>query len=119
MGGVISVLIAIFAIVAFMASGNLVMSVFAFLTAFAATASGLHMRHFSRILARQRLYVEALQRGEFKDGSPEAEQYWREMPITVPARVLQDVPNWIATVNLISALVALILAIWGGISWLA
>ena len=81
MGGVISVLIAIFAIVAFMASGNLVMSVFAFLTAFVATASGLHMRHFSRILARQRLYVEALQRGEFKDGSPEVERYWREMPL--------------------------------------
>ena len=119
MGGVISVLIAIFAIVAFMASGNVVMSVFAFLTAFAVIASGLHMRHFSRILARQRLYVEALQRGELKDGCPEAERYWKEMPITVTTRDIQDVPNWIATVNMISTLVALILAIWGGISWLA
>lgn len=95
------------------------MSVFAFLTAFASIASGLLMRHFSRILARQRLYVEALQRGEFKDGSPEAQRYWKEMPITLTNRDIHDVPNWIATVNMIAALVALILAIWGGISWLA
>jgi hypothetical protein len=41
------------------------------------------------------------------------------MPITVTTRDIQDAPDWIATVNMILALVALILAISGGISWLA
>jgi len=119
MGGIINPSISIFAAIVFRASGNTVMAVVAGLTAVVVAASGLHMRYFARLLARQRQYVEALERGRFEDGSPEAKRFWDEMPIVVTIQDIQDVPNWVAAVNMTSTLVGLVLAIWGGVSWLS
>ena len=117
-GGVINVLVALFALIAFLVGENVTMAVIAGVAAIVCAASGLHMHYFARALARQRLFVEALQRGDFETGSTEAKRYWKEMPITVDLRDVLDGPNWITAVNMVATLVAFILAIWGGIGLL-
>lgn len=74
------------------------------------------MMYFARMIARDRLYVEALTRGDIKRGTPEAEQFWRTMHITIDQRDVQHVPDWIASVNMFATLIAVVLLIWGGIA---
>jgi hypothetical protein len=76
MGGAVSLIVSLLAVVAFAASGSTVLAIVAIIVAIVCLWSWLHMWYFARILARQRLFVAALHRGEFEQGSPEAERYW-------------------------------------------
>ena len=71
-----------------------------------------------RVLARQRLFVEALDRGEFESGSPEADRYWKTVRIVVGPRDVADVPNWITSINMGASLAAVVLVVWGAIAFL-
>ncbi len=117
MGGIVSFTIAVLAVVAFAAAGSVVL---AFVSAFIALIcvwSWLHMWYFARLLARQRLFVAALLRGEFGHNSPEAERYWREIRIEVDPRDVADIPNWIAFLNMLASAAALVLCTWGAIAY--
>jgi hypothetical protein len=116
MGGCFSVIIAVLAAFAFFVDGSRVMGAFACVNAVICLWSWLHMRYFARILARQRLFVAALQRGDVEQGSPEAERLWREIAVSVSPRDIQDVPDWITGVNMVATLVAFILLVCGGIA---
>ena len=115
MGGTVSLFISLLAVVAFAASGSIALTIVAIVVAILCLWSWLHMWYFARILARQRLFVAALHRGEFEQNSPEAERYWNEMRIQVDPRDMVDVPNWITMVNMVAALAAVVLLICGTI----
>jgi hypothetical protein len=117
MGGVLSLAIAVSAALAFMAAGRVAMAFVAAAVGLLCLWSWLHMRYFARRLAKQRQYVAALGRGEFEEGSPEAQRCWRTMRVEVESRDAADVPEWITRVNFVAFLLALILAIWGGIAY--
>ena len=79
--------------------------------------SWLHMRYFARVLARQRLFVAALDRGDFEEESPEGERYWQTMRVEVEPCDAADIPNWITTVNMMASLGAVVLVVWGAIEF--
>jgi hypothetical protein len=86
-GGVVSVLIAIFAIVAFMASGNVGMSVFSFLTAFVLGQRG----GFSSVFPRT---------GRRLDHRQDAglDRFWQAGP-SVDYRLQIGVNRWVCCAN--------------------
>ncbi len=116
MGGAISVFIASLAAAAFLVNGNLAVGILSIVIAVICLWSSCHMNYFARMLARNRLFVEALSQGRIETGTPEAEQYWKKMPITIEIRDIQDVPNWIACFNMLATMFALALLIWAGIA---
>ncbi len=113
MGGAITLIIPLLAILAFLASASPILAIVACIVAVVYLWSWLHMLYFARSLARQRLFVAALHRGEFEQGSPEAERYWHEMEVEVDPSDSVDVPNWITRVNMIATVMALVLLLWG------
>ncbi len=115
MGGVVSLIISVLAVAAFLAAGSTVLAIVASFVTILCLWSLLHMRYFARVLARQRLFVAALDRGEFESDSSEAERYWNELRIKVEKRDVLDIPNWITMVNMVAAVSALVLSIWGAV----
>jgi len=113
MGGIFNVTVAVLAAIAFVVAGNTGMSIVAGIVAIICFAAWQHIRFVARQLARNRLYVAALRRGEITEQTPEAELYWRQMPVTIDVQDAEDVPNWIAGTNLVAFLTALVLLIWG------
>jgi hypothetical protein len=111
MGGFISVAIAAVATAMLFLNGSPVWGTLAILNGTLSLGSWLLMNHHARMLARQRLYVEACERGDIEDGSAEAARYWREMPITLVHRDIVDTPNWIAACNLFATVGTAILLI--------
>ncbi len=109
MGGIINVTIASVATWVLFAVDRAYLAWFAGLVALLCLWSWLHMGYFARILARNRKFVEALHRGDFKQGSPEAERYWRETPICVESIDIRNVPDWIARVNMLATFAAIAL----------
>ncbi len=117
MGGAVSLIISVLAVVAFAASGSTTLAIIAIVVVIVCLWSWLHMWYFARVLARQRLFVAALQRGEFEQGSPEAERYWNEMQIQVDLCDATDIPNWITMVNMVAAAAAVVFLVWGAIAY--
>lgn len=117
MGGAVSLIIAILAVVAFAAADSPALAIVAGVVAIVCVWSWLHMWYFARILARQRLFVAALRRGDFEENSPAADKYWNEMRIEIDPRDAADVPNWITIVNMFAAAVAIVLLICGAIAY--
>jgi hypothetical protein len=115
MGGAISLIVSLLAVVAFTLSDWIVMASVSALVAVMCLWSWLHMWYFARVLARQRTYVAALNRGEIREGAREAERYWHELQVIVQPEDVRDVPDWITKVNIIASLCAFVLAVWGGI----
>ena len=113
MGGAISVTIAVLAVVAFAVAGSKALVIVSSIVVVACLWSWLQMWYCARLLARQRLFVAALDRGGFEQGSPEAKQYWSQMKIQVDTQDVNDVPNWIVLVNMLASAAALLLLIWG------
>ena len=116
MGGMINVTVAGLAAIAFFVDGSIVMAIVACLVGSICCASWLHMWYFAKQLARQRLYVAALDRGEITEGTPEAENLWCNMPVSISSKDVQDVPDWITKVNMVASLLALALLLWGGLA---
>jgi hypothetical protein len=113
MGGAISAMLALTATVLFILSRSWPLATASGCVAAVCIWSWLHMRYFARLLARNRQFVEALNRQEIQEGTPEAQQYWQTMHITVEPSDVEDVPNWITLVNMIAAFAAVILVVWG------
>jgi hypothetical protein len=111
MGGAISVIVALVATSLFIASRSWLPATASACIAALCIWSGLHMRYFARLLARNRLYVEALNRGEIEEGTREATRYWQKMQITVEQCDVKDVPDWITIVNMTATLAAVLLLI--------
>lgn len=118
MGGALSLFLSVLAVFGFVRAGSYSLAVVTGFVSLVCLLSWLHMWYFARMMARQRLFVAALDRGDIAQDSPEAERYWREMPIHVEERDVQDVPSWIAAVNMGAAVLAVILLAWGMILWL-
>jgi len=86
-------------------------------------ASWQHMSYFAKTLARNRLFVQKLHSGELGTTDAESEQasqYWEHLRKTVTMdhvirRDIQDVPNWITTVNMIAFVIGVILLVSGAI----
>ena len=73
-----------------------------------------HMLYFARQIARARIFVEALTRGDFELDSPESERYWREIvPIVEPAEDANSIPDWITRINMLATIVGIGLFAWG------
>jgi hypothetical protein len=118
MGGALSFVLSVLAAFAFARAGSYALAVLAGFVSLICLWSWIHMWYFARVLARQRLFVAALHRGDFAEGSPEAERYWQEMPIHVEQRDVHDVPDWITVVNMAATAVAVILLAWGLLTWI-
>jgi len=118
MGGAITFIISLVGVAAFSATGSAGMATVSAIVAIVCLWSWLHMWYFARLLARQRTYVAALNRGEFTEGTPEAYRYWKQIEIVVEAIDVQDVPDWITRINMVAALAALVLALCGAVSYL-
>lgn len=118
MGGAISFAIALSATALFAIAGSPVLAFVSGATAVASCFSWAYMWYFARNLARQRLFVAALDRGEFDANSSEAEAYWNGMQIDVAPQDIADVPDWISMVNMVATGIAVILLIWAVIDLL-
>lgn len=112
MGGVISVMIALAATFCFAFQGRLLPAIGAGIVAVACVASWLQMWYFARMLARNRIFFAALQRGEFEEGSEAANHYWKNTPLVIEQQDVLDVPDWISWINLIATVCAALLLIW-------
>ena len=117
MGGAISFIISLAAVVAFTVKGAFVMATVSAIVSFVCLWSWLHMWYFARLLARQRIYVAALNHGEFAEGTPEAADFWKHAQIVVESRDIRDIPDWITRINMVAALVALALALYGTVTY--
>jgi len=54
--------------------------------------------------------VEALRRGEFLEGTPEAERYWRSIvPEVIPSEDSPSIPNWITNINMLATISGVLL----------
>ena len=118
MGGLVNVTIAFVATWILFAVDTAYLGWFAGLVALLCLWSWLHMGYFARILARNRILVEALHRGDFKQGSPEAERYWRETPIRVESVDIRNIPDWIARVNMLATFAAIVFLAIGCIAYM-
>lgn len=117
MGGAISVIVAILAAMALFGAGRSRSGWTASVVAFICFWSWIHMWYFARILARNRMFVQALHNGEFKQGSPEAERFWRELRIQVEPIDARDVPDWITRINLVASVTGVALFIYGCVAY--
>lgn len=118
MGGIVNITIAIVATSALFTADKAYLGCFGGLATLVCLWSWWHMGYFARILARNRIFVEALHRGNFEQGSPEAERYWREMPIRVESIDVRNIPDWIARVNMLATFAAFALLVVGCIAYM-
>lgn len=125
MGGILGILVASVAAYLFFADERPALGIVASIVATTCLLSWLQMRFFACCLARQSLYFQAVNRGDFEDGSPEAQRYRSEMSIaagvflpflanySISERDARDVPDWITAVNMIATLAGVALLIGG------
>jgi hypothetical protein len=117
MGGFISFLISVLAILTFYLAGSTIMLGISIVVGIVCLFSWFLMWYFARLLARDRIFVKELHRGEFSMDSPEAHKYWKNLKITVSKKDIEDIPNWITAVNMLATCFAIILLVWGAISY--
>ena len=116
MGGLVSVCIAVLAVVVFYHDGKPILCGVAVFVALICFWTWRQMAYFARVLARNRLFVEALERREIVQGTPSANEFWHTMKVTIEQRDVDDVPDWVTVLNMLATLVALALLVWGGVA---
>lgn len=116
MGGAVHTLLGVLATIGFALAGHPFLATLAALVVLIVCGSWLLMHRISRQIARDRQYVAALETGLFEHNTPESEEYWQNIRPVVTPRDISHVPNGIATLHMLAALVALGLLIWAGIA---
>ena len=74
------------------------------------------MWYHAKQLARQAEFVKICEERSLNSHSEEAEELWQELlrqaPRLVSTRDIRDIPDWIATTNLLAFIAGLALLIW-------
>ena len=83
-----------------------------------ATSTWLLSWYHARLIARARLYTDAINRGDVPES--ERDRYWRSMRVRITADDMGSVPDRIAAIHIVGTLAAVGILIWAAVAkWMA